>query len=90
MRVYLPNHLNHRRLILGLPVEEFLLAVLPPALGFLMRQGAVGLGVALVSVLALRALKRLAGGVSPYGLAYRFLPITSKGLTPSHWIWVGG
>lgn len=90
MGVYIPQHLNHRRLIVGLPVEEFLAVVVPSALGFMVGHSAMGLGVSAVSVLGLRALKKACHGFSPFLVGYLWIPAFTTALPPAHWRWVGG
>lgn len=86
----IPQHLDNRRLYLGLPPEELVLAVLPALIGFASGHNTGGLAVSVGGVLGVQFMKRALRQVSLPTLLYRYLPWFDPALPPSHWHVVGG
>lgn len=90
MPTYIPQHLDQHLLILGLPIDEFLVSIVPSGLGFILGHGALGLSLSFAAVYLIRRIKEKTANWSCRALAYRYLPSFNTALVPSHWRRFGG
>lgn len=90
MGVYVPQHLDRRLTLLGLPLEEFLTAVVPSMVGFISGHSITGLAVSFAGLFAIRFVKDMAVSGFYRGSAYKYLPTLNSKMVPGYWQRVGG